>query len=130
MSKVLLIEDDELMSEMYPLILKEPEFTTVVIKNGHDGLAKATEWLPEIILLDMMMPHMNGLEVLDALKANPDTAAIPVVMLSNLFDTTFIKQAQDKGAVTYLIKSDCTGPQIRTKINEVLGSAPEVIVAE
>jgi CheY-like chemotaxis protein len=125
MSTVLFIEDDELMSEMYSLVLREPEFTTEVVKNGKEGIARAAAWHPDIILLDMMMPTMNGLEVLDALKSDPATASIPTAMLSNLDDETFKRQAKEKGAVGYFIKSDFTGREIKVKINDILGIPPK-----
>ena len=120
MSKILFVEDDELMSDMYSLILHEPEFTVEIFKHGLEGIARAKEWQPDLILLDMMMPGMNGMEILHMLKKNDSTASIPVAMLSNLFDDSFIKEARDSGAVEYFIKSEFNGKEMREKIKNIL----------
>ena len=85
MSKVLLIvEDDPLMSRMYQKIFTFEKYDVDTAVDGQEGLEKARSVKPTVILLDVMMPKMNGMEVLDKLKIDPETKNIPVIMLTNL----------------------------------------------
>ena len=120
MSKILFVEDDSLMSEMYQLLLRNSEHQIEFLNDGASAIVRAKEWQPDMLLLDMMMPKMNGLEVLGALKADQATVWIPVVMLSNLDSEKFVKEALEKGAAGYVLKSDYSGAKIRTMIDDTL----------
>ncbi len=84
MAKILIIEDDSMMSRMYQNSFSIEGFVTEIAKDGEEGIVKAKDIKPSLILLDVMMPKMNGLEALDLLKADSSTKDIPVVMLTNL----------------------------------------------
>ena len=84
--KVLLIEDDVRVRELYELVLKMDEYSVVTAETGEDGLAKAREEMPDLIFLDIRLPGMDGLEVLETLRKDEKTSSIPVVILSNLDD--------------------------------------------
>ena len=88
--------------------------------DGEEGLEKAKTVNPTIILLDVMMPKMNGLDVLDKLKLDPSTKAIPVVMLTNLAGQRDAETAMAKGAVKYIIKSEYEPKQVADMIKEIL----------
>lgn len=90
---------------MYKEIFKLENFTVDVANDGMEGLEKVESMKPDIILCDVMMPSMNGIEVLKQLKTSDDTKSIPVIMLSNLDDDASIKEALDIGAEKYLLKS-------------------------
>lgn len=118
-TRVLIIEDDQLIQRMYEKIFTFEKFEVVLASNGEEGLEKARQVNPTIILLDVMMPKMNGIEVLDKLKADPDMKAIPVIMLSNLAGENDIETALSKGAVKYIIKSEYDPKQIADMVKEI-----------
>lgn len=120
MKKILLVEDDPFLSRMYVKIFKMRGFSIQAEYDGEAGLAAAKEDKPDIILLDIMMPKMNGLEVLEALKADPNTKTIPVVMLTNLSDQKQQKTALEGGAVKYLIKSEFDPDETVEVVKEIL----------
>lgn len=120
MAKILIVEDDPLMSRMYQTIFTFEKYTVVTAENGLVGLEKARSEKPTLILLDVMMPKMNGLEVLEKLKADPDTKKIPVIVLTNLAGTRDAEVALTKGAVKYIIKSEYEPKQVADMVKEVL----------
>jgi CheY-like chemotaxis protein len=121
-TKVLLIEDDQLIQRMYAKIFAFEKFEVEVASNGEEGLekAKTMEPKPTIILLDVMMPKMNGLEVLEKLKLDPATKSLPVIMLSNLAGENDVETALSKGAVKYIIKSEYDPKQVADMVKEVV----------
>ncbi len=106
MAKILIIEDDPLMTRLYQKVFKFEKYEVEVASNGKTGLEKVDSFKPTLILLDIMMPKMNGLQVLAKLKANPETKKIPVVVLTNLAGTQDAETAMAKGAVKYIVKSE------------------------
>ena len=84
MARILIVEDDPLMSRMYQKIFIFEKYDVDMAANGEEALEKIRTNRPTLILLDIMMPKLNGLQVLDKLKSDPDTKAIPVVILTNL----------------------------------------------
>ena len=120
MAKILITEDDPLMSRMYQKIFTFEKFEVELAANGEEGLEKARKVKPTLILLDVMMPKMNGLEVLEKLKADPETKAIPVVMLTNLAGQQDAETAMSKGAVKYIIKSEHEPKEVADMVKEIL----------
>jgi CheY-like chemotaxis protein len=106
MAKILVVEDDPTVLRLYQNAFSLEGFEVDIAHDGEEGLAKAKSLHPSLILLDVMMPKMNGLEVLDHLKSDPDTQPIPVIMLTNLYGEKAEETALSKGALKYLIKSD------------------------
>jgi len=103
--RILLIEDDPDIQRMVQLSLKyQGGHTVSVASGGKEGLAKAEAEQPELILLDVMMPEMDGYETCRRLKANPVTQAIPVVFLSARAQQSEIQKGRDLGAIGYLVK--------------------------
>lgn len=115
-NKVLLIEDEVLILRMYEKIFAYEGFEVITAEDGETGIEKAKTEKPSIILLDIMMPKMDGLKVLEILKQEDETKAIPVVMLTNLSSDTVIKEAFSKGSAGYLVKSEIVNDRI---VNEV-----------
>ncbi len=122
MAKILIIEDDPMMSRMYQNALALKGHETESAKDGEEGLLKTGSYHPDLILLDVMMPKMNGMEVLDKLKSGQETQSIPVVMLTNLSGEKDAETAISKGAKRYLIKSDYEPQQVVDIINEELST--------
>jgi CheY-like chemotaxis protein len=120
MAKILVVEDDPLMLRMYQKIFTFEKHEVDVASDGEEGLAKVLSFNPTIILLDVMMPKMNGLQVLEQLKANPATKAIPVIMLTNLAGQQDAETALSKGAVKYIIKSEHEPKEIADMVQEVV----------
>lgn len=120
MAKVLIIEDDPLMSRMYQKIFTFQKYEVVVAGDGEEGLAKVTETNPTVILLDVMMPKMNGLQVLEKLKANPATKSIPVIMLTNLAGQQDAETALSKGAIKYIVKSEHEPKEVADMVDEII----------
>lgn len=120
MAKVLIVEDDPLMSRMYQKIFAFEKYEVEMAANGEDGLEKAKKTMPTIILLDVMMPKMNGLQVLDKLKVDSDTKNIPVVMLTNLASEKDAENAMMKGAVKYIVKSEHEPKEVVKMVKEIL----------
>jgi CheY-like chemotaxis protein len=119
-AKVLIVEDDPLISRMYQKIFTFEKFDVDVAANGEEALVKVSGFVPDLILLDVMMPKMNGLQVLEKLKASDPTKNIPVVMLTNLAGQQDAEVALAKGAVKYIIKSEYEPKQVVEMVKEVL----------
>lgn len=108
------------MSRMYQKIFKFEGFEVEIAVNGEEGLEKIRKSKPTLVLLDVMMPKMNGLQVLDKLKADPETKTIPVVMLTNLAGQKDAEVALTKGAVKYIVKSEYEPKQVTNMVKEIL----------
>ena len=120
MAKVLIVEDDNLMSRMYQKIFGFEGYEVDMAGDGEEGFEKARTGKPTIILLDVMMPKMNGLQTLDKLKLDPETKGIPVVMLTNLAGQQDAETALTKGAVKYIIKSEHEPKEVANMVKEIL----------
>jgi len=120
MSKVLIIEDEPLVARMYEKTLSFSKFQTVTAIGGKEGLEKAFSEAPDVILLDIMMPEPDGMEVLAKLKADSKTINIPVIVLTNLSGRFDNELALSKGAVAYWVKKDAKPENIGAKIREIL----------
>lgn len=117
--KILLIEDDEFIRDLYKRQLDMCDMFTYAFSNGTDGLKSAEENQYDLILLDIMLPGMNGMDVLRNLKANDATKNIPVIMISNLGQDAVVKEGFALGAIGYLIKATFTPDQIVQEITKI-----------
>ena len=120
MAKILIVEDDPLMSRMYHKIFTFEKYNVTLAANGEEALEQVRKDHPTIILLDIMMPKLNGFQVLDKLKSDPDTKDIPVIMLTNLSSDKDAENALKKGAVKYIVKSQYEPKQITDMVKEIL----------
>lgn len=118
--KILIIEDDYFIRELYERQLKKRGYDVVAAADGAEGLVKAAEVSPNLILLDIMLPKLNGLDLLGTLKAKPETKDIPVVLLTNLGQESVIKEGFKLGAKGYLIKSAYTPEQIISEVESFM----------
>ena len=117
---ILLAEDDRILRKAGEATLKKKGYTVIAAVDGEDALAKAREHKPDLILLDVIMPKLQGFEVLASLKQDSSTRDIPVIMLSNLQEESDIRKAADAGALGYLVKSNVQLDTLTAKIAEVL----------
>lgn len=118
--KVLLAEDNVLLSKVSMAALRRTGLNVVLAIDGEEALLKARAEAPDLILLDVIMPKMQGFEVLERLRADPATASIPVAMLSNLGQAEDVQQALKAGAQAYFIKSELKGNQLAERVTEML----------
>ncbi|HVY68120.1 MAG TPA: response regulator [Patescibacteria group bacterium] len=121
MAKIVVAEDDKLISNSLCDALKTAGYEPTPAYDGEEAVAKAKEVMPDLLLLDIMMPKLDGISVLWELKANPATAKIPVVVLTNIGDVETISKIVEAGAVDYLLKSDQSVDDIIQKVRDVLG---------
>ncbi len=120
--KVLLVDDDPLIIRMYQLNFTRNGYEVITAFDGEGAVMSAKKDKPDIILLDLMMPKMNGVETLKILKNDADTKDIPVIILSNLGDSQDdMKKAKEMGALDYLVKSETDLKILTDRVKEVLG---------
>ena len=119
--KVLIVEDDSVLGSMYKIKFETNGFTVMVATNGSDGLEKAKKDDFDIILLDIIMPQLDGFSVLAELKKDAKTKEVPVIMLTNLGTEEDKKKGKEMGAVDYIVKSSLTPTQVSDKVKEFLG---------
>jgi DNA-binding response OmpR family regulator len=106
--RVLFIEDDPAVAEMYKLKLELDGYTVTVAKDGEEGLMIANEEPPDIVFLDTRLPKMDGFAVLERLRSADRTSEIPVIILSNYGERELVDRGLKLGALEYLIKSQTT----------------------
>lgn len=122
MARVLIVEDDPLISRMYETVFKFEGFEVDVARDGEEGMESIKKHKPSLILLDIMMPKMSGIDVLKELKGNPKTKTIPVVVLTNLSSMKDAETALELGAVKFIVKSKYKPKQIADQLKEILSA--------
>lgn len=119
-SKILIIEDDRYISKMYQLKLSLDGFDVQVAENGRIGLEKAHEFAPDIVLTDILMPEMDGFDVIKGMKADDALKGVPILIMSNLGQEDHIQKGLSLGALGYIVKSQFTPSKVVDKIKETL----------
>ncbi len=119
--KILIVEDDNFVAEVYSTKLLEMGHEVIIAQNGEEGLNALEENTPDLILLDIIMPVMGGIEMLEELKKNEEWKKIPVILLTNVGEKDSIQKVQTLGVQDYLIKSHFTPAEVIEKIDAVLG---------
>lgn len=120
MSKILIVEDDALMVNLYKKVFEREGFEVSLAQRGAEGISKAKEVLPDLVLLDIMMPEMDGFEVLSKLKADDVTKSIKVIVLTNLAGTGDEERALEMGALKYIVKSEHDPDEVVNLAKEVM----------
>jgi DNA-binding response OmpR family regulator len=119
-AKVLIVDDDAFLSGIYATKLELEGFAVVAARDGEEGLTVAARERPDLILLDVLMPKLDGFETLKRLKTDAETVDIPVIMLTNLGQKEDIEKGMQEGAVDYLIKAHFVPAEAVEKIKKVL----------
>lgn len=122
MSKVLIVEDDQFLSKMYAKKFQIAGYEVALAGDGVEGLSKMRMFKPDLVLMDIMMPKLNGLDAISQAKADQMIKAIPIIVLTNLSNTDDATEAVKRGAIGYLVKSDYTPSQVVDKVKEQLSS--------
>ena len=118
--RILLAEDDRLLRKAAEATLKRKGFTVFTAEDGEEAFRLAKAELPDLVLLDLIMPKRQGFDVLRDLKGCPETARIPVIVLSNLGQERDIQQAMESGAVAYYVKANLSLEALVKHVEEAL----------
>lgn len=121
--RVLVVEDEPFMMKIYKLKLKKAGFEVETAIDGQEALEKAQQGQFHIILLDLILPKVDGFQVLEQLKQNPQTAQIPVIVTTNLCQESDIQNAKKLGAADYLVKSNVSINELVQKVSQAVNSA-------
>lgn len=118
--KILIADDEEALLEIYYTFFTERGFEVRSAINGEELWRRIKDFTPDVILLDIIMPILDGISTLKQLKADPSTKHIPVIIFTNLDTEKDIAEANAAGCALYLIKANCSPSQLAAKIQEVL----------
>lgn len=119
-TKILIVEDEEILLTALSEELKQEGFEVAGAKDGVEGVEMAVSEKPDLILLDLVMPRLDGIGALKQMKDNPESNGIPVVILTNLSDYDKVSDALSLGAMDYLVKANYRLEELVNKIKTVL----------
>ncbi|MDD3170487.1 MAG: response regulator [Candidatus Paceibacterota bacterium] len=119
--KVLIIEDDKFLRELLGKKLSNVGYAAILAVDGEEGLEKIKKDKPDIVLLDLILPGINGFEVLERYKKDASISSVPVIILSNLGQSEDIEKGLKLGAKDFLVKAHFTPQEIVNKLQMVLG---------
>ena len=118
--KVLIIDDEQELLKMYEQAFSNTGFTSILAENGEVGIKKAKDQKPDVILLDIIMPKMNGLDVLAEIKKDPEIKEIPVILLTNLPEECSGEKSKELGAAGYLVKAENEPDQVVESVKKII----------
>jgi CheY-like chemotaxis protein len=122
--KIMVVDDDLYIRELYEEVLKDEGYTVETSSNGEEALSKLKQGGYDIVLLDIMMPKLDGLGVMDALTKNPPQVKNgPIILLTNLDHDPLIKDAMSRGASAFIIKADITPADLIAQVKKYLGDS-------
>lgn len=120
MKKIFIIEDDKFLRDLMSEKLSSQGFEVFGAINGEEGIKKIQEIKPDLLLLDLILPGIDGFEVLSQIKKIPEISKLPVIILSNLGQKEDIERGLNLGAIDYLIKAHFTPKEIIEKVKSIL----------
>lgn len=120
MTKIAIIEDDAAISQMYRMKFEASGFEVQMADNGKQGIELIKSFIPDIILLDLQMPEMNGVEALEIIRKNNWGKDIPVIILTNTGEEESPKKIRELGINSYIVKADLTPNQVFDKVKKAL----------
>jgi DNA-binding response OmpR family regulator len=118
--RILLVEDDSFVSDIYDVRLKQEGFEVIISPNGMEAIKSMGKNIPDLILLDVVMPYMDGIETLKKIKSKSEWKEIPVIMLTNLSEKDKVEEALNLGANDFMVKSHFTPSEVVDKIKILL----------
>ena len=122
MKKILFIEDEASLQKTLGELLRGEGYEVISALDGESGLNLAKTQSPDLIILDLILPKIHGLDVLKELKKDDTTREIPIIILTNLEDMASVEKALELGATTYLVKANYTLEEVLEKIKNALKS--------
>ncbi len=125
MTKIAIIEDDSVISQMYRMKFEADGFDVQVANNGKDGIDLVREFQPDIVLLDISMPVMNGDVALKSIRKEEWGKTVPVLVLTNLGEEEAPKDIRSLGIESYIVKADLTPRQVVARVKQALGLPTE-----
>ena len=123
MTKIAIIEDDPVISQMYRMKFEADGFDVQIANNGALGVELVKSYKPDIILLDLQMPEMNGVDALTIIRKSETSKTTPVIILTNLGEEESPKQLQSLGIHSYIVKANLTPRQVVQRIKDALNIA-------
>lgn len=117
---ILVVDDDAALVKLYSTALVARGYRVLTAQNGEEGMAKAEAEKPDLILLDVMMPEIHGLHVLDILKSTPGMEDTKIIMLTALSDESTKEKAVESGAFDYIVKSETSMSEIIDKVHQAV----------
>lgn len=120
MKKVLVVEDDQFLANAYRIKLSKSNFEVKIVSDGVEALKTMEEFIPDVVLLDLIMPNMDGFETLEKMKANDKLKSIPVIISSNLGQKEDVDKAMALGAKDFIIKSNVSIEDIVDKVRKLI----------
>ncbi len=118
--KILVVEDDPFLSNLLKIRLEKEKMEVITAKDGEEALKKIQETEPDLILLDLILPKKSGFEVLQNISLDPNLKDKPIIIISNLGQTTDVQKAKELGAVEYFVKAKISIDDLIFKIKEFL----------
>lgn len=122
MNRILVVDDDQMLREVYSLMLSTAGYSVATAFDGKDALKKIKEHKPDLILLDMIMPNLDGVGVMQKLRSRQKGEDIKVIIFSNLSTLDKIDEALNLGAERHLVKSQVTPEQLKIEIQDLLSA--------
>ncbi len=120
MKKILLVEDDPFLSSLLRNRIQREGFEVGLVKNGEEALGAMKETIPDLVLLDLILPGKSGFEVLEDIKADPQAPRVPVIIISNLGQDTDVARGKALGASDYLVKANISIDALVSRAKEFL----------
>lgn len=117
---ILIVEDDLFLAEIYQKKFEMEGFKVSMANNGEKAVTDIKKKIPDLVLLDILLPKLDGFSVLEAVKADDTTKDIPVILLTNLGQQDDVQRGLEKGAVDYLIKTHFKPSEVVDKVRKVL----------
>lgn len=122
MKSILLVEDDAFLVDIYNKKLKEAGFKVLIVKDGEEVLGKLKEEKPDLLVLDIVLPRVDGWEILNRIRKEKNLKDLKVIILSNLSQKREVERGLKLGVIKYLVKAHYTPSQVVKEINKVLKS--------
>jgi CheY-like chemotaxis protein len=124
MKQILVIEDNAVAANLYRLALSNAGYEVSVATDGESGLAAAARTHPDLVLLDLMLPKVAGLEVLRQIRSNPELAGVPVMVTSNAYTAPRLDELRDAGATQILTKAKISPKELARVVSATLNTTP------
>jgi DNA-binding response OmpR family regulator len=118
--RILLVDDSELILQMAQLMLQRDRYEVVMARDGGEGVAKAQELKPDLILMDVIMPGLDGFEAVRRLREHPDTSHVPIVMVTSRAEAESMETGYECGCSDYIIKP-IDAAELLAKVKNLLG---------
>jgi DNA-binding response OmpR family regulator len=130
MKKVLIIEDDQVVGNVYRNKLTVDGYEVQTALDGETGLKLLLNFQPDLIMLDLILPNMSGIEVIRAVRNNPNLNRVPVIVLSNTYLTNLVQDAWKAGATKCLSKSSCSPQEVLELVHSTIGDSGAILQAQ